>query len=175
MSESMPDRIDVRRYSNGIMMARLPGEGWFGAAIMPTSNAEYVRADALAAAEAALAKMCVEKAKLYAEREALQVEFGQRRICVNCGKTRPAGEPKDALPECQHPDYPGLAACTWDATPQEAWEHWRKIAHDERAEREALRAKVEAMPWIAEGNCECLPRAAVLALLPPPKPEEESN
>ena len=58
------------------------------------------------------------------------------RMCVNCGRTVPASHPRhEALPECVGPD--GMAACTFDMTPEEAWQFWRQKYHD-------LRAKVRA-------------------------------
>lgn len=65
-------------------------------------------------------------------------------MCVNCGKTRPASEGRDPLPECEHPDYPGLTACTWDVTPEEAWQHWRKAEHEQREATKAALARAEA-------------------------------
>lgn len=93
--------------------------------------------------------IAAEIARLTAERdEAIaraDLLTGALRMCVNCGKTRSSSEPKDGLPACSHPDYPGMAACTWDATPQEAWEHWRKITYDERTRAETAEAQVKRL------------------------------
>ena len=70
--------------------------------------------------------------------KALEAELEGQRMCVNCGKFRPANEPQDNLPECTGPD--GLAACTWNSTPSEAWQFWRKKAHDQYVEIQALKA-----------------------------------
>ena len=48
------------------------------------------------------------------------------RMCVACGKTRPA----ELGRESPHDDCTAPDACTWDMTPQEAADHWRKLAHD---------------------------------------------
>lgn len=51
------------------------------------------------------------------------------RVCVNRGRTADASLVKrgDVLPECVGPE--GLAACTFDLTAEEAWQHWRREAH----------------------------------------------
>ena len=73
------------------------------------------------------------------ERDEAQLAAGHFRMCVNCGKTRPFHEPKDPLPECI--DAAGYSACTWDATPQEACEYWRELAHDRQAALAAAKAR----------------------------------
>ncbi len=72
------------------------------------------------------------------EIERLRIDLGHSRMCLNCGQTvdAKAVQRGDDLPECRGPD--GLSACTFDATPQEAWEHWRKIAHEQRNEIKRL-------------------------------------
>ena len=82
------------------------------------------------AAETALAAMTKEL-------ETARLATGLVRLCVNCGKTRPA-DYGAATPRagCPSPD-----ACTWDMTPQEAADHWRKIAHDRYTAIAAERAK----------------------------------
>lgn len=60
----------------------------------------------------------------------LRAELNGQRMCLNCGKFAPKGHPREEpLPECVGPD--GLSACTFQLTPEEAWEHWRKVAHDQ--------------------------------------------
>jgi hypothetical protein len=89
--------------------------------------------------------------------EQMAVRLGERRMCLNCGKTRPASEPKDDLPECTSPEFPGLAACTWDATPEEAWQVWRDRAYEARGERAALAEalQVYAASCDANGDGKC--------------------
>jgi hypothetical protein len=63
------------------------------------------------------------------------------RMCVNCGRTRPASEGRDAPgKDCPSPD-----ACTWDMTPEEAADHWRKLAHNRAAEIARLREALLAL------------------------------
>lgn len=79
-----------------------------------------------------------------ADRDRLAAELGKRRMCVNCGRTKPVSEDRhEPLPECTGPD--GYAACTFDMTPQEAWEHWRGEAHRLAAERDDAREEYRAM------------------------------
>jgi hypothetical protein len=59
------------------------------------------------------------------------------RLCVNCGRTFPASHDRAKAPE----DCPSQDACTIDMTLEEAFNHWRQKAHDDRAENEALRVK----------------------------------
>ena len=74
----------------------------------------------------------------WAEIERLRAELAGQRMCVNCGKYAPAGHDRtQPLPECVGPD--DMAACTFDLTPSEAWQHWSKIAHDLRADNAELR------------------------------------
>lgn len=92
----------------------------------------YVRWDANAA----------ELSRLRAEVERLRAEAGSVRMCVNCGKTVPASHPRnEPLEECTGPD--GLAACTFDTTPHEAWQVWRgrycELERDFSTAREAGR------------------------------------
>ncbi len=83
--------------------------------------------------------------------ERLQAEIDGRRMCVNCGRMAPADHPRhEPLPECVGPE--GMAACTFDLTLDEAWQHWRQEAHAERQraeqaeQREArLRAALEKL------------------------------
>lgn len=77
-----------------------------------------------------------------AEIERLRAELAGQRMCVNCGKYAPAGHDRtQPLPECVGPD--DMAACTFDLTPSEAWQHWSKIAHDLRADNARLSALVQ--------------------------------
>lgn len=47
------------------------------------------------------------------------------RMCVNCGRIRAAEAGRvDPGTDCQSPD-----ACTWDLTPEEAWQYWRDKYH----------------------------------------------
>lgn len=104
-------------------------------------------------------------AALAAERrraERLQAEIDGRRMCVNCGRTAPADHPRhDPLPECVDPES-GMAACTFDMTLDEAWQHWRQEAHAERqrAERaEQREARMRAELATAMGQNERYRRA----------------
>ena len=55
-----------------------------------------------------------------------------RRMCVNCGKYAPLGHDRlQPLPECV--DDAGYSACTFDHTPDEAVDHWRKAWHEQKA------------------------------------------
>jgi broad specificity phosphatase PhoE len=93
--------------------------------------------DELARLTAELEAVRAERDRAMQSCEQIAVRLGERRMCLNCGKTRAASEPKDDLPECTSPEFPGLAACTWDATPDEAWQIWRDRAYQARAERGA--------------------------------------
>lgn len=84
---------------------------------------------------------CAKCNRLRSENEALRAERDNQRMCVMCGKFRPANEPQDDLPECVGPD--GRAACTWDMTPSEAWQYWRKKAHTLRG------LLAEACEWLS--------------------------
>lgn len=76
-----------------------------------------------------------------AEIDRLRAELAGQRMCVNCGKYAPEGHDRtQPLPECVDKD--GYSGCTFDLTPQEAWEHWRKIAHDQRAALAAKDARI---------------------------------
>ena len=78
------------------------------------------------------------------EIERLRAELAGQRMCVNCGKYAPDGHDRtQPLPECVGPE--GLAACTFNSTPHEAWQHWSKIAHDLRADNARLRANIEEL------------------------------
>jgi hypothetical protein len=101
-----------------------------------------------------------------AERDSLKEKLGLLRVCVNCWRTADASKVKrgDDLPECVGPD--GLSGCTFDLTPQEAWEHWRSVAHDRRedaarmtTERDAALARVremeQALKWYGEQAAGC--------------------
>jgi hypothetical protein len=74
----------------------------------------------------------------------LENQLGITRMCVMCGKYKPAAEPRES-PGCPpvDPEYGHL--CGFDMTPQEAWAHWRQRAHDRRIESDRLRAEVEAL------------------------------
>jgi hypothetical protein len=83
-------------------------------------------------------------AKLRERVAELENQLGITRMCVVCGKSKPASEPREA-PGCPpvDPEYGHL--CGFDMTPQEAWLHWRQIAHDQRNELDRLRAECEAL------------------------------
>lgn len=71
------------------------------------------------------------------ERDEARAELAGRRMCVNCGRYAPAGHDRDGpLPECVGPE--GLSACTFNLTPDEAWQHWRKKHHEARARIDEL-------------------------------------
>lgn len=84
------------------------------------------------------------------------------RMCVNCGRTVPVSHPRhEPLPECVGPE--GMAACTFDLTLDEAWQHWRQEAHAERQQREQaeqrearLRAALEELTAMVRGECPSL-------------------
>lgn len=93
------------------------------------ADAQFIAAQA---AEIDTLKVSLEQARL---------GLGKLRMCLTCGATKDA-----ALP--QHDPKDGCAAdptyghmCSFDMTPQEAWQHWSKKAHEYRAELEAERAK----------------------------------
>ena len=84
------------------------------------------------------------EANLRNETERLRAELAGQRMCVNCGKFAPDDHDRtQPLPECVGPD--DMAACTFDLTPSEAWQHWSKIAHDLRADNARLRANIEEL------------------------------
>ena len=71
---------------------------------------------------------------LIAERDAALLALGKLRMCVVCGKTADADKP---WPDCETPN-----CCTPDATPQEAWQHWRDLWHADRAKWSAERDRL---------------------------------
>ena len=83
-------------------------------------------------------------APLLARIAELENQLGITRMCVMCGKYKPAAEPRES-PGCPpvDPEYGHL--CGFDMTPQEAWAHWRQRAHDRRIESDRLRAELEAI------------------------------
>ena len=83
-----------------------------------------------------------------------RAEIANRRMCVNCGKYAPKDHDRtQPLPECV--DKEGCSACTFDMTAQEAWQHWRQIAHDQRAEMARLtKERDEARAEIADSKLE---------------------
>lgn len=108
---------------------------WFIAKIMEDMaraiNAEWNRLlDRIAELEAMeasllekVSKFSEEGAAAKVENQSLRLELGQLRMCVNCGRTKPASEPRHDTPDgCD-----GIA-CTFDLTPQEAADHWRGLA-----------------------------------------------
>lgn len=90
---------------------------------------DTVPAHGVGAASSRIASLIAEeRGRAFSEGQA--VANGERRMCVNCGKTVPADrvKPGDVLTECIGPH--GLAACTFDTTPEETWRYW-KTCHDE--------------------------------------------
>ena len=74
------------------------------------------------------------------------------RMCVNCGKTVTASHPRHKpIPECVGPD--GLSACTFDATPDEAWQIWRDRCHELRKELATACAQIERLKDAAQCAC----------------------
>ena len=66
---------------------------------------------------------------LIADRDRLRDQLGLTRMCVACGAVKPADQPRhDPALGCDG------VACTWDMTPQEAADHWQKLAHDRAIE-----------------------------------------
>lgn len=112
--------------------------GWDGIGPQPC-----VKQDTIVPAIASAIRAEREKAeKAEAERDRLRAELDGRRMCVNCGTFAPVGHTRNhPLPECVGPD--GLSACTFDLTPEEAWQHWSVEAHKLRAERDRLREALE--------------------------------
>lgn len=71
------------------------------------------------------------------ERDALRERVGETRMCVNCGRYAQREHDRvEPLADCPSPD-----ACTFDMTPDEAWQYWREKYH-------ALRAKLDARPAV---------------------------
>ena len=77
--------------------------------------------------------------RLVAENETLRLDAGTLRLCLTCGKTKPSDEPQhEPLKTCEaDPDMGHL--CHFDATPQEAWQHWSRVAHERAAEIASLK------------------------------------
>lgn len=75
-------------------------------------------------------------AALTARAERAETLLGERRMCLNCGRTAPASHDRNTpLDDCLTDD-----ACAFDMTPDEAWQHWRRVAHDLRVRAEAAEA-----------------------------------
>lgn len=70
------------------------------------------------------------------------------RLCVACGRTVAIPCRFDPVPDCPSPD-----ACTLDMTAEEAWQYWRRVAHDQRTAHAAA---------LAEARREALEEAFVL-------------
>jgi hypothetical protein len=98
----------------------------------PTTRNPYAE---LAVAEA--------KARAVARIAELENQLGITRLCVMCGKSKPASDPREA-PGCPPVSDEYGHLCAFDMTPQEAWAHWRQVAHEERIESDRLRAELEA-------------------------------
>lgn len=111
----------------------------------------------------ALGRACKQVSDQQSEIERLKLEAGTLRMCVNCGKVVPADAVGrgDGLPECEHPEYPGIFACTFDMTPVEAFLHWRAKAHEEQRraadlelDRRALLNAAEQLRGAVTASCE---------------------
>lgn len=85
-------------------------------------------------------------ARIIAERDKARLDAGQLRLCLSCGLIVDAREfkPGDDHPECVDPSS-GLAACTFDHTPQEAGRVWHDRIRAVEKEREALAAQLDAI------------------------------
>jgi hypothetical protein len=83
------------------------------------------------------------KARAVARIAELEDQLGITRLCVMCGKSKPASDPREA-PGCPPVSDEYGHLCAFDMTPQEAWAHWRQVAHEERIESDRLRAELEA-------------------------------
>lgn len=66
------------------------------------------------------------RSEVSAALRAIVAERHGQRMCVVCGLTKPATDPR----ETPHPDCPAQDACTFDMTDTEAADHWRKKYHD---------------------------------------------
>ncbi len=71
--------------------------------------------------------------RLRAEVERLRERLGETRMCLICGKVVDASHPRhEDLPECVNPET-GMASCTWQTTPDEAWQIWEGRYYEQRA------------------------------------------
>lgn len=87
------------------------------------------------------------------EYAALRLAAGETRDCVVCGMVRPASDGREAPGAgCWVPD-----ACTWNMTPQEAADHWRKLAHDRAARIARLESVLSRIITPAPGVTEPAP------------------
>jgi hypothetical protein len=96
---------------------------------------------------ASLMERAEERDNLSARVAALEAELAGRRMCLNCGRYAPQGHDRSQpLPECVGEG--GLAGCAFDMTPDEAVNHWRRVAHERYVRvvrlEEALRPFAEA-------------------------------
>lgn len=57
--------------------------------------------------------------------------MSETRLCVNCGKSVDAAKykPGDVVDGCVDPET-GYAGCALDMTAEEAWVHWKGVAHE---------------------------------------------
>lgn len=99
-----------------------------------------------------------EISRLLEEINTLRLELGSHRLCVNCGRTMPADQVKrgDSLPECEYPNYSGHSACCFDLTPQEAFEYWRRKAHEESDRNSKVMSKLDNMTAQVAALCHAL-------------------
>ena len=77
-----------------------------------------------------------------AEIARLREAAGELRLCVSCGKTVDAKiyKPGDTVGGCG-----SEPACVLDMTPQEAWVHWRDVAHERYAAGVKQAAEIERL------------------------------
>jgi hypothetical protein len=70
-------------------------------------------------------KLRAELDRIARERDVALEKAGLLRMCVNCGASAPAECDRLASP----PSCPSPDACSFDMTPHEAWQYWRKKYH----------------------------------------------
>lgn len=94
--------------------------------------------------EAGLLEIGAHLRRLVRENEALRLDAGSLRMCLTCGRTKPSDEPQhDPAKDCAaDPEMGNL--CSFDATPQEAWQHWSRVAHERASEIAGLVQQNEA-------------------------------
>ena len=91
----------------------------------------------------------------------LEAELANRRMCVTCGRYAPAGAGRTYEdPACTGPD--GLNSCLFDMTPDEAWQHWRWLAHEAAVRIAALEAAIRAHRAAERAYCADLTAAEAI-------------
>ena len=86
-------------------------------------------------------------------RAAVEAMATTTRMCVNCGMVVDASrfKPGDTMPQCRGVvDGVELAACTFDLTPEEAWQHWRAREHTNRRRLDELEVRLKAMEQLIQ-------------------------